>query len=195
MNQLVFATANENKVREIRQIMGSQYDFLSLKDIGCFEDIPETQPTIEGNALQKARYVYENYGKNCFSEDTGLLIDALDGAPGVYSARYGGPDKDANANIDRVLRELDTTENRNAHFKTIIALILDGKEYTFEGVANGTILYNRRGTSGFGYDPVFLPLGKIKTFAEMTAEEKDIISHRGKATIKLKDFLLNFSTH
>ena len=191
MNQLVFATANENKVREIQQIMGSQYRFLSLKNIGCFEDIPETQPTIEGNALQKARYVYENYGKNCFSEDTGLLIDDLDGAPGVYSARYGGPNKDANANIDRVLRELGTTENRNAHFKTIIALILDGKEYTFEGIVNGTILKNRQGSFGFGYDPVFLPLGKIKTFAEMTAEEKDEISHRGKATIKLKDFLVN----
>ncbi|MCH2022664.1 MAG: non-canonical purine NTP diphosphatase [Saprospiraceae bacterium] len=191
MNQLVFATANKNKVLEIQKIMDGHYKFLSLMDIGCLEEIPETQQTIKGNALQKARYVYENYGKNCFSEDTGLIIDALNGAPGVYSARYGGPEKDANANIDKVLRELGATENRNAHFKTVIALILDGKEYTFEGIVNGTILKNRRGSFGFGYDPVFLPLGKFKSFAEMSSEDKNKISHRGIATDKLKSFLLN----
>ncbi len=191
MNKLVFATANKNKVREIQQIMGDQYNFLSLEDIGCLEDIPETQPTIEGNALQKARYVYENYGMNCFAEDTGLQIEKLDGAPGVYSARYAGPQRDSNDNIDRVLRELGDTEERAAQFKTVIALILDGKEYTFEGIVDGEILKEKQGTGGFGYDPVFLPKEGDKTFAQMSPQEKDKISHRGRATVKLKEFLLN----
>lgn len=191
MQKLVFATANKNKVRELQQIMGDQYDFLSLEDIGCMEDIPETQPTIVGNALQKARYVYENYGMNCFSEDTGLQIDALDGAPGVYSARYAGPAKDANNNMDKVLHEMGATTDRKAHFKTVIALIIDGKEHTFEGVVEGNILTDRQGTGGFGYDPIFMPVESNKTFAEMNAEEKDAISHRGRATKKLKRFLLD----
>jgi len=178
------------KVREIQQIMGDQYNFLSLEDIGCTEDVPETQETIEGNALQKARYVYEKYGMNCFSEDTGLQVEKLNGAPGVYSARYGGPQRDSNDNIDKVLRELGDTQDRNAQFKTVIALIVDGKEYTFEGTVEGTILKERIGSGGFGYDPVFLPNEGNKTFAQMTAEEKDKISHRGRATAKLKEFLL-----
>ena len=191
MSKLVFATANPNKVREIQQIMGDQYDFLSLEDIGCTEDIPETQPTIEGNALQKARYVYENFGMNCFSEDTGLQIKALNGAPGVYSARYAGPARRAEDNITKVLSEMGETEDRSAQFKTVIALIIDGKEYTFEGVVEGTILKERKGAGGFGYDPVFLPNEGSKTFAEMAPDEKDKISHRGRATAKLRDFLLN----
>lgn len=191
MSKLVFATANPNKVREIQQIMGDQYNFLSLEDIGCTEDIPETQPTIEGNALQKARYVYENFGMNCFSEDTGLQIKALDGAPGVYSARYAGPARRAEDNITKVLSEMGETEDRSAQFKTVIALIIDGKEYTFEGIVEGMILKERKGTGGFGYDPVFLPNEGSKTFAEMAPDEKDKISHRGRATAKLRDFLLN----
>lgn len=191
MSKLVFATGNQNKVREIQQIMGEQYDFLSLEDIGCLEDIPETQPTIVGNALQKARYVYQNYGMNCFSEDTGLQVEALDGAPGVYTARYGGPAKNPDDNINRLLKEMEGKENRAAHFKTVIALIIDGQEYTFEGVVEGNILTERQGTGGFGYDPVFQPIETNKSFAQMDAQEKDAISHRGRATAQLKEFLLN----
>ena len=189
MKKLVFATANQNKVREIQQMMGDAYNFQSLIDIGCHEDIPETQPTIEGNALQKARYVYEKYGANCFSEDTGLLIDALNGAPGVYTARYGGPQKNPEDNMNKVLKELKGVKDRNAHFKTVIALIIDGNEYTFEGIAAGTICHERTGSGGFGYDPVFMPEKSNKSFAQMSAREKDSISHRGKATAKLKEFL------
>ncbi|WMX12181.1 MULTISPECIES: non-canonical purine NTP diphosphatase [unclassified Aureispira] len=191
MSKLVFATANQNKVNEIQKIMGAQYDFLSLEDIGCTEDIPETQPTIVGNALQKARYVYEKYGMNCFAEDTGLQIHALDGAPGVYSARYAGPARDANNNMDKVLTELGDTDNRAAQFKTVIALILDGKEYTFEGIVEGYILKERQGTGGFGYDPIFRPRESDRTFAEMSSDEKGKISHRGRATEKLRKFLLS----
>lgn len=191
MGKLVFATANQNKVSEIQKIMGTQYDFLSLEDIGCNEDIPETQPTIAGNALQKARYVYENYGMNCFAEDTGLQIHALDGAPGVYSARYAGPARDANDNINKALKELGDIENRAAQFKTVIALILDGKEYTFQGIVEGEILKERQGTGGFGYDPIFKPRESDQTFAQMSPEEKGGISHRGRATEKLRAFLLN----
>jgi XTP/dITP diphosphohydrolase len=191
MSKLVFATANKNKVSEIQKIMGTQYDFLSLEDINCTEDIPETQATIVGNALQKARYVYENYGMNCFAEDTGLQIHALDGAPGVYSARYAGPARDANDNMNKVLRELEGKESRAAEFKTVIALILDGKEYTFEGIVEGEILKERQGTGGFGYDPIFKPTESDLTFAQMSSEEKGKISHRGRATQKLRAFLLD----
>jgi len=190
MQKLVFATANPNKVREIKQMLGKHYNFLSLTDIGCSEDIPETQPTIEGNALQKAEYVCENYGHNCFAEDTGLVIDALDGAPGVFSARYAGPQRNSDDNIDKVLEEMRNTTNRKAHFKTVIALIIDGQKHTFEGVVHGTILKERQGEGGFGYDPIFLPDGYQKTFAQLTPDEKDTISHRGRATRKLKEFLL-----
>ncbi|MFT5647050.1 MAG: XTP/dITP diphosphohydrolase [Aureispira sp.] len=191
MSKLVFATANKHKVSEIQKIMGTQYNFLSLEDIGCTEDIPETQATIVGNALQKARYIYENYGMNCFAEDTGLQIHALNGAPGVYSARYAGPARDANDNMNKALRELEDKKNRTAQFKTVIALILDGKEYTFEGIVEGEILKERQGTDGFGYDPIFKPTDSKQTFAQMSSEEKGKISHRGRATQKLKAFLLS----
>lgn len=193
MKQLVFATANPNKIREIKHLMGDSYNFLSLTDIGCHEDIPETRPTIEGNALQKAEYVLNNYKKDCFSEDTGLLIDALDGHPGVYSARYAGEQKNSEDNIDKVLEELGNQQNRSARFKTVIALILDGKSYTFEGIVEGEILSARQGNGGFGYDPIFLPKGYTKSFAEMTADEKSEISHRARAMRKLHDFLKNLA--
>ena len=188
MQKLVFATANPNKVREIKKMFGDGYNFLSLTDIGCTEDVPETQATIVGNALQKARYVYEKYGYNCFAEDTGLLVDALDGAPGVYSARYAGPQRLASDNIDKLLHELGDNANRNAHFKTVIALIIDGEEHTFEGIVEGTIIKERQGEGGFGYDPVFLPNGFETTFAEMPTDEKAKISHRGRATRLLQAF-------
>jgi XTP/dITP diphosphohydrolase len=189
MQQLVFATGNPNKVREIQQVMGEAYQFLSLNDIGCNEEIPETTGTIKGNALQKAQYVYDEYGRNCFAEDTGLLVDALEGAPGVDTAYYGGPQKDHNANMDRLLAELEGEKNRRAHFKTVIAVVLDGQRYTFEGVVHGTILEARQGTDGFGYDPIFQPEGYTRSFAQMSAEEKSSISHRGRATVKLQEFL------
>ena len=178
MKQLVFATSNANKVKEIQHIMGAAYNFLSLDDIECTEDIPETQATIKGNALQKARYVYQNYGKNCFAEDTGLLIESLKGAPGVYSARYAGPQKNASDNMNKVLEQLQNVENRQAYFKTVIALIIDGQEHTFEGRVDGEILLDRRGEGGFGYDPIFKPKESNQSFAEMSATQKDQISHR-----------------
>jgi XTP/dITP diphosphohydrolase len=189
MKQLVFATSNANKVKEIQHIMGAAYNFLSLDDIECTEDIPETQATIKGNALQKARYVYQNYGKNCFAEDTGLLIESLKGAPGVYSARYAGPQKNASDNMNKVLEQLQNVENRQAYFKTVIALIIDGQEHTFEGRVDGEILLDRRGEGGFGYDPIFKPKESNQSFAEMSATQKDQISHRARATAKLKSFL------
>lgn len=189
MKTLVFATGNANKVREIQQVMGPEYNFLSLHDIGCTEEIPETTGTISGNARQKAQYIYDNYGKNCFSEDTGLLVDALDGAPGVDTAYYGGPQKDPDANMDHLLRQLEGQNNRDAHFKTVIALLMDGIVHTFEGRVEGRILTARQGTGGFGYDPIFQPKGYDRSFAQMTAEEKAEISHRGRATRKLQAFL------
>ena len=189
MHTLVFATGNPNKVREIQQIMGADYTFLSLHDIGCTEEIPETTGTIRGNAIQKAQYIYDHYGKNGFAEDTGLLVDALDGAPGVDTAFYGGPQKDPNANMDRLLQELQHQSNRAAHFKTVIALILDGTIHTFEGIVEGHILPARQGAGGFGYDPIFQPKGHERSFAQMTGEEKGQISHRARATRQLQDFL------
>lgn len=190
MQQLVFATNNRNKVREIQQIVGDQYQFLTLADIGCEEDIPETSPTIQGNALQKARYVYEKYGYNCFGEDTGIEIDALDGAPGVYTARYAGEAKDDRANIALALRNLEGKDNRRAQFRTVIALIIDGKEYCFEGIATGTIAQEPSGDGGFGYDPIFVPdEGDGRTYAELPAELKNRISHRGKAVQLFLAFL------
>lgn len=180
--KIVFATGNPNKVREINQILDNEIEIIGLKDIGCLEEIPETQPTIEGNALQKARYVYENYQVNCFAEDTGLEIEALNGEPGVRTARYAGEAKDADANMAKALRLLEGESNRAAQFKTVIALILDGKEYTFEGIAKGTITTSKIGDQGFGYDPIFLPDGSELTFAQMDKAQKNAISHRGKAT-------------
>lgn len=189
INQLVMATANQNKIKEIKRKLGEAYQFLSLLDIDCTEDVPETQPTIEGNALQKARYVYDKYGYNCFAEDTGLEIEALNGRPGVKTARYAGEDKNNTNNINKVLGELEGQTNRKARFKTVVALIIDGKEYLFEGLAPGKITQKPIGEDGFGYDPVFQPKGYEITFAEMDMAEKNKISHRAKAISKLKDFL------
>jgi XTP/dITP diphosphohydrolase len=189
METIVFATANQHKVREVNQLLGDQYRILSLKDIGCQEDIPETQDTIAGNARQKARYLKANYGHDCFAEDTGLEIDALDGAPGVYTARYAGPQRDPQANMQLVLEQLADTNERSARFRTVIALILDGKEYLFEGVAEGKIAEQQSGSEGFGYDPIFIPEGYAQTFAELDSAEKNAISHRGKAVEKLAQFL------
>lgn len=172
-------------MEEIKKIMSSTIQLLNLKDIECHEDIPETSDTIEGNALQKARHVYEKYGYNCFSDDTGLEIEALDNRPGVYSARYAGPAKDANANMQKVLEEMAGISNRNALFKTVIALIIDGKETLFTGVVNGKITLKKSGSSGFGYDPIFQPNGYSTTFSEMSLDEKNKISHRGKAVSQL----------
>ncbi len=187
--KLVFATNNLNKLREVQALVPHQIKLLSLADIGCEEDIPETSQTIEGNAKQKARYIKEHYGYNCFADDTGLEVEALDGAPGVYSARYAGKAKDANANMDKLLKELAGIENRNAQFKTVIALVLDDTLETFTGICKGSITPDKKGEGGFGYDPVFLPKGYTKTFAELLLSEKNKIGHRGKAMDLLLKFL------
>lgn len=189
MDKFVMATANPNKIIEIQNKIGNKHQFLSLKEIGCFEEIPETSDTIEGNALQKARHVFENYGYYCFSEDTGLEIDALDGAPGVITAHYAGENRDANANMDKVLREMQGISNRKAHFKTVIALKMNSNEYLMEGIVYGTISEVKRGNDGFGYDPIFIPDGYDRTYAEMSLEEKNKMSHRALAVAKLKTFL------
>ena len=186
---IVFATSNVNKVREVSALLDGNIEIVSLEDIGCTEEIPETQPTIEGNALQKARYVRDNYKIDCFAEDTGLEITALNGEPGVYSARYAGEDKDSEANMAKVLTKLEGKSDRAAQFKTVVALTLNEKEYTFEGICKGHIATAKSGSKGFGYDPIFIPEGYDVSFAEMSAEEKNRISHRGKAIDKLKDFL------
>ena len=186
---IVFATSNANKVREVSALLDGNIEIVSLEDIGCTEEIPETQPTIEGNALQKARYVRDNYKIDCFAEDTGLEIMALNGEPGVYSARYAGEDKDSEANMTKVLTKLEGKSDRTAQFKTVVALTLNEKEYTFEGICKGHIATAKSGHQGFGYDPIFIPEGYDVSFAEMSAEDKNRISHRGKAIDKLKDFL------
>ena len=207
--RIVFATNNQHKLSEIRQILGSRVEVLSLKDIGCDVDIPETGSTLEENALQKAQYVYDNYHIDCFADDTGLEVDALAGAPGVYSARYAaigpigpigpispispispiGPTHDFEANMARLLRELGENNNRRARFRTVIALIQQGEVHEFEGIVNGQIIRERRGGEGFGYDPIFQPDGYDQTFAELGIEIKNQISHRARATAKLCDFL------
>lgn len=188
MRSMVFATHNPNKVREVQEMLPAHFSIQSLADIGCTEDIPETQPTIEGNAVQKARYVYERYGINCFAEDTGLEVAALDGAPGVYTARYAGPQRDADDNMDLLLQNLEGKADRSARFKTVIALILDGEMHTFEGIVDGQIAEERSGTGGFGYDPVFLPEGRKESFAEMEKAAKNAVSHRAKALSGLLAF-------
>jgi XTP/dITP diphosphohydrolase len=187
--KLVFATSNPNKLKEIRALLGSSVSLTGLAELGCTEDIPETAPTLEGNALLKAQYVFNTYALNCFADDTGLEIKALGGKPGVLSARYSGLDKDAGANMDKVLRELKGVEQRDARFRTVIALLLNGKTYTFEGEVRGRILTERTGKDGFGYDPIFQPLEASKSFAEMSLEEKNRMSHRAIAVHKLVDFL------
>jgi XTP/dITP diphosphohydrolase len=187
--KLVFATNNQHKLKELQAILGDHFELLSLTDIGCFEEIPEEQPTLEGNARQKAFFVYEKYGYSCFADDTGLEIDALNGEPGVYSARYAGEAKDPQANMDKVLAKLNNENNRKASFRTVISLVLDGEEKQFDGIVEGEITLEKRGGSGFGYDPIFLPGGYKKTFAEMNLSEKNQISHRARAVQKLVEYL------
>ncbi|GAE14268.1 non-canonical purine NTP diphosphatase [Bacteroides pyogenes] len=188
--KLVFATNNAHKLEEISSILGDKIELLSLKDIGCHEDISETADTLEDNALLKSSFIYRNYGLNSFGDDTGLEVEALGGAPGVYSARYaGGEGHDSQANMRKLLCELEGVENRKARFRTAISLILDGKEYLFEGIINGEIIKEKRGDSGFGYDPIFKPEGYEQTFAELGAEVKNEISHRALAVKKLAQFL------
>jgi len=189
MIDLVFATNNQHKLEEIENVIKKNIKILSLKDIGCFDDIPETADTLEGNASQKSAYIYKNYKLNCFADDTGLEIEALEGKPGVYSARYAGPGHDHEKNMDKVLKELRNKTNRKARFRTVISLILDGKEYLFEGIVEGNILTERHGNKGFGYDPIFIPDGYAKSFAQMDLSDKNKISHRGRAVQKLVHFL------
>ena len=187
--KLIFATNNKHKLEEVKKIIDGDFELLNLKDINCFEEIPETQNTIEGNASQKSRYIYDKYNINCFADDTGLEIDALNGEPGVYSARYAGEACSFDDNIDKVLKELKGISNRNAQFKTVISLIINGEEHQFTGIIGGVILKDRRGESGFGYDPIFLPKTYNRSFAELSADEKNSISHRGIASRKLAAFL------
>ena len=188
-NKLVFATNNPHKLKEVSDILKEKVDIISLNDIQCHEDIPETADTLEGNALLKAEYIYNNYHLNCFADDTGLEIEALNNEPGVYSARYAGTDKNPEANMMKVLQQLENQSNRKARFRTVIALIMDGKTYLFEGIVNGTITKAKQGNAGFGYDPIFMPEGYEHTFAELGEEIKNNISHRAIAIKKLCDFL------
>lgn len=188
--KFVFATNNAHKLEEVTAILGDKVEVLSMKDIRCTADIPETADTLAGNALLKARFIYENYQMDCFADDTGLEVEALDGAPGVYSARYAGDAHNSEANMKKLLHDLEGVENRKARFRTVFALIIDGKEHLFEGIINGEITKTRRGASGFGYDPIFIPEGYTQTFAEMGNQLKNKISHRALATNKLCNFLL-----
>lgn len=190
-NKMVVATNNAHKLKEIAAILGQEIELLSLKDIQCFADIPETADTLEGNARQKAMYIYENYGMDCFADDTGLEVEALGGAPGVFSARYAGEGHDSEANMQKLLKELAGKENRKAQFRTVICLIINGKEHLFEGIVKGEIIQEKRGGEGFGYDPIFVPEGYDLTFAELGDDVKNTISHRARAVEKLCQFLLN----
>ncbi len=191
--KLVFATNNPHKLKELQDLLGEEIELLSLADIECNEEIPEDFETLEENANQKAEYIYKKYHINCFADDTGLEIEALNNAPGVYSARYAGEAKDAKANMQKVLAKLKGEINRKAQFRTVISLYLNGKSYQFEGVVKGTILTKEQGDYGFGYDPIFQPEGYQQTFAEMDMSTKNRISHRGRAVQKLVDFLKTFS--
>lgn len=192
VSDLVFATGNENKVKEVQALLGKGFQVKSLKDIGCTEEIPEPHETLEENAIEKVTYVLTNYGLDCFSEDTGLEVFALNGAPGVYSARYAGPEKSSDQNITKLLHELEGETDRRARFRTVIALLIDDQQFTFEGIVNGTIATTRSGNGGFGYDPVFIPDGYDRSFAEMSLDEKSKISHRGRAIEKLTHFLQSY---
>ena len=187
--KLVFATNNINKLKEVQQMLTDEIELVSLKDIGCFEDIPETASTLEGNARIKANHITDHYNLNCFADDTGLEVDSLDGEPGVYSARYGGEEKNAEKNMTKLLSNLEGKSDRKAQFRTIITLNLNGESFDFEGICRGTIIHTRSGSGGFGYDPIFQPSGYTETFAEMSSEEKNKISHRGLAIQKLVNFL------
>lgn len=194
--RLVIATNNAHKLEEITAVVGDKFEIVSLADIDCHEDIPETADTLEGNALLKARFVHERYGLDVFADDTGLEVDALGGQPGVHTARYAYPDRNDNeANVDKLLRELHGKSNRKAHFRTVIALIIGGEEYLFEGRVDGHITETRRGTEGFGYDPVFSPEDTGKTFAELGVEVKNRLSHRARAAQKLCAFLEQLDPH
>lgn len=189
--KICFATNNKNKLQEIRKAFGDSYEIVSLQDIGCNEELPETQTTIEGNSSQKAQYVAQKYKVNCFADDTGLEINALNGEPGVYSARYAGENCSFQDNMDKVLNNLKGETNRKANFKTVITLVIEGKEHQFSGICEGVIRTEECGSEGFGYDPIFEPKGFNNTFAEMSMEQKNAISHRGKAVKQLSAFLLN----
>ena len=187
--KIVFATNNAHKLDEVRQVVGDKFTLVSLRECGIVEDIPENEPTLEGNALAKARYIYERTGADCFADDTGLEVDALGGEPGVRSARYATDGHDDEANKRLLLERLQGVENRAAQFRTAVALIMGGKEYLFEGIVRGRIATEQHGEGGFGYDPLFVPEGYDRTFAQMSAEEKNSISHRGRAVRELAKFL------
>lgn len=187
--QLIFATHNKNKAKEVKSLMPSYIDLVDLSDINYTDEIEETETTIEGNALLKAKTIFDKTNLNCFSDDSGLLVDALNGAPGVYSARYAGEQKNDNDNIQKLLKELSGKENKKAHFKTVMVLMIDGKTHLFEGKIHGHIIAEKRGSNGFGYDPIFVPEGYNKTFAELSQEEKSVISHRAIALKQLIEFL------
>ena len=189
--KIVFASNNKNKIQEIQSMLPDTIQIVSLESIGCFEEIPETSDTIEGNAILKANYITQKYGFDCFADDTGLEVEALNGEPGVYSARYAGEQRNAYDNMNKLLEELLDKPNRNAQFKTVIALNLKEKQYLFEGIASGEIITEKMGTGGFGYDPIFKPTNYDETFAELSLAVKNEISHRGKATKALLDFLQN----
>lgn len=187
--KLVFATNNKHKLQEVRDIVGDRVEVLSLADIGCYDDIPETADTLQGNALIKARHIYEKYGLDCFADDTGLEVESLGGAPGVYSARYAGEECNSEANMHMLLENLTGISNRNAQFRTVIALIIKGEEMLFNGVVKGTIATEKKGDSGFGYDPIFVPDGHTDSFAQMSSEMKNSMSHRFRATQQLGNYL------
>ncbi|MEZ7945707.1 MAG: non-canonical purine NTP diphosphatase [Flavobacteriaceae bacterium] len=192
--KLVFATNNIHKLKEVQEMLSNTIEVLSLKDIGCFEDVEETETTLEGNAKLKADHIIKKYGYHCFADDTGLEVDALDGRPGVFSARYGGEHGNSEKNMQKLLKELHGKANRKAQFRTAVVLNLENKQYLFEGICEGEILEKKTGTGGFGYDPIFKPTEASTSFAEMNSEEKNTISHRGIAIQKLVDFLLNLKT-
>ncbi|MCH6235314.1 non-canonical purine NTP diphosphatase [Cognataquiflexum rubidum] len=187
--KICFATNNKKKIEEVKSALGEDFTIVSLEEIGCREELPETGDTLEHNAFQKARYVKDHYGVDCFADDTGLEVAALNGAPGVYSGRFAGEPRSDERNVDLLLSKMEAKDNRKARFRTVIALILNGEEHAFDGIAEGEIIQQRIGTGGFGYDPVFVPNGFKKTFAELTLEEKNSISHRGKAVKALVNFL------
>ena len=189
--KIVFASNNKNKILEIQSMLPNSIQIVSLESIGCLEEIPETSETIEGNAILKANYVTQKYGFDCFADDTGLEVEALNGEPGVYSARYAGEQRNADDNMNKLLNELSDKTNRNAQFKTVIALNLKGKQHLFSEIASGEIIKNKIGTGGFGYDPIFKPTNYDETFAQLSLDVKNEISHRGKATKALLEFLQN----
>lgn len=189
--KICFATNNSKKIEEVKAALGTDFEIVSLKDIGCHEELPETGNTLNHNAFQKARFVKEKYGVDCFADDTGLEVESLNGDPGVYSGRYAGEPRSDERNIELLLKNLEGVEDRKARFRTVIALILEGNEYAFEGIASGVIIEEKIGGGGFGYDPIFRPEGYSRTFAELTMEEKNQISHRGKAVKALIEFLSN----